>query len=139
MPELTFFVPGIPRPGGSKVCGFNRHTGKSFVRESGKHTHEWRGVVAFIARQAFACDPIRSAISVTVTFVMMRPKSHFNRHGIKLGAPYFPVSKPDATKLWRSTEDALTGIIWHDDSQIYKQEITKIYGSNPGARITVSW
>lgn len=46
--------------------------------------------------------------------------------------------KPDATKLWRSTEDALTGIAWRDDAQISVQVVEKRYGSQSGALIQIS-
>ena len=41
--------------------------------------------------------------------------------------------------LLRSTEDAMTGIVWHDDSQIVEQNIHRTYSSSEdtGARITV--
>jgi hypothetical protein len=37
----------------------------------------------------------------------------------------------------RSTEDALTSIIWKDDSRIADQHVKKIFGDRPGAYITV--
>jgi Holliday junction resolvase RusA-like endonuclease len=50
------------------------------------------------------------------------------------------VTRPDATKLWRPTEDALTGIVWRDDSQIIRQLVRKRYcgpGEVPGAEVLV--
>jgi Holliday junction resolvase RusA-like endonuclease len=53
----------------------------------------------------------------------------------------YPTNPPDATKLLRSTEDALTGIVWKDDKLIVDQLVSKNYqrpGIYPGAKITVS-
>jgi Holliday junction resolvase RusA-like endonuclease len=74
---------------------------------------------------------------------MPRPKGHFGtgkKTGIlKATAPYFHTSKPDATKLTRSTEDACKGILWPDDSAVSQQAITKAYedGRGPGVLIEV--
>jgi Holliday junction resolvase RusA-like endonuclease len=59
------------------------------------------------------------------------------------GIPY-PSCYPDGSKLIRSTEDALTGILWGDDGQIVRHGLVeKRYAgwpgslSRPGAVITV--
>jgi Holliday junction resolvase RusA-like endonuclease len=77
-----------------------------------------------------------------VTFLMPRPKGHFRTgkraHILREAAPLYHTSKPDATKLLRATEDALTGILWHDDAQIAMQIVKKRYtSSNPGAEIKI--
>ena len=39
----------------------------------------------------------------------------------------------------RSTEDALTGIIWRDDSQVVEHRIRKVYVErDPGAEININ-
>jgi Holliday junction resolvase RusA-like endonuclease len=63
------------------------------------------------------------AVKVTVNFVIQRPKNHYgtgkNSNILKHSAPkMFHTQKPDAAKLYRSTEDALTGILWKDDCQV---------------------
>lgn len=134
---VEIHVPGIPRPGGSK-----RHIGRGILIDAGKHTKEWRAIVAFAGRDAMrSAEPMDGPLCVDVVFWMPRPKSHFttgrNAGVLKPNAPSYHTSKPDATKLWRSTEDALTGIAWRDDSQITTQRIFKLYGCNPGALITI--
>jgi Holliday junction resolvase RusA-like endonuclease len=42
-----------------------------------------------------------------------------------------PVVMPDATKLLRGLEDALTGVVWHDDAQIVSQHVEKRYALGP--------
>jgi Holliday junction resolvase RusA-like endonuclease len=74
-------------------------------------------------------------------FIMPRPKGHYRsgKHAgeVKDGAPPYPAVKPDAGKLARGTEDALTGIVWRDDSQIVTEVLTKRYGPQAGCRIRV--
>lgn len=138
---ISFDVPGTPRPGGSKVAGFNRKTGKSFVRETGKHTADWRSAVAYVATLTYKGEPLTGPVELRVTFRMPRPAHHFGKgknEGVLKGtAPTWHTSAPDATKLMRSTEDALKGITWRDDSQVVVQSATKIYSARPGALIEV--
>lgn len=134
---VEIHVPGIPRPGGSK-----RHIGRGILIDAGKHTKEWRAIVAFAGRDAMrSAEPMDGPLCVDVVFWMPRPKSHYktgkNAGTLKADAPQYHTSKPDATKLWRSTEDALTGIAWRDDAQIATQRITKRYGDKPGADIII--
>lgn len=87
------------------------------------------------------CDMFQGPLSVMFTFVMPRPNGHFGTKGLKPSAPDHPTTKPDALKLCRSTEDALTGVVWNDDSQTVQLDIEKRYaavGEAPGARIVVA-
>jgi Holliday junction resolvase RusA-like endonuclease len=84
-------------------------------------------------------------LSVNVTFYLRRPDGHYgtgrNAGQLKTSAPAYPTSKPDATKLWRSTEDAMTGVVFRDDSQIVQQSVGKRYcdgDQKPGALIEIA-
>ena len=56
-----------------------------------------------------------------------------------MSAPAWPTVKPDATKLWRSTEDGLTGVLWRDDARIVCQLVRKVYAEDgrTGAAVKV--
>jgi Holliday junction resolvase RusA-like endonuclease len=56
---------------------------------------------------------------------------------LKPNAPKYPTTRPDALKLARAAEDALTGIIWTDDAVTVDLTIKKRYGELPGVNITV--
>ena len=59
---------------------------------------------------------------------------------MKGSAPFYHTTKPDALKLARSTEDALTGIVWADDAQTAVLEISKRYadaGEPCGCQIVI--
>ena len=45
--------------------------------------------------------------------------------------------RPDATKLVRAVEDALTGLVWRDDAQVVIQTVRKRYGHPERAEIFV--
>jgi Holliday junction resolvase RusA-like endonuclease len=78
-----------------------------------------------------------------MTFHVLRLKGHY-RTGKYAGilrddAPNYVAVKPDLTKLERSTEDALTGIIFRDDSQVASKDTKKIYVEKyPGVGITIN-
>ena len=136
---VRFFVPGTPRPGGSKRVFLNSKTGKPIVTDAaGKGNREWRNAVMDFAQQAYQHEPLSGILGLSVTFVMPHPKSHYRKGGtLKQNIPTYHGLRPDATKLLRSTEDALTGILWLDDAQIVEQFVRKVYGLNPGAEIVV--
>ena len=134
---ITFWAPGIPQPGGSKKAFYNPKAGRAYVVEDAKKNKPWRATVQAFAMDAHQGKPLEGPLVVEVVMVMPRPAGHFGTKGVRPGAPRFPAVRPDASKLWRSTEDALSGILWRDDSQIVDQHVRKIYGEKPGALITV--
>ncbi len=145
--RISFFVPGAPQPGGSKKAFVSRSTGNIVVKDDAMRNSSWRSVVALAAKQVMAvsgASPLRGALKLTVKFTVPRPKDHFsagkkNAGKLKKRAPIYPITKPDSTKLLRSTEDALTGILWVDDAQISIQHVERIYSNTGtvGAEIAV--
>jgi Holliday junction resolvase RusA-like endonuclease len=140
MDELTFWVPGIPQPGGSKRGFFNHKTGHVIITEDAKRSKDWRASVSQAASQV-AKEMLTVPLKVRFDFVFPRPKGHFgtgkNAGVLRKTAPAFPAGRPDVLKCSRSTEDALTGILWRDDSQIVTEMLTKRYGDQAGAWIRV--
>jgi Holliday junction resolvase RusA-like endonuclease len=137
---LRFFAPGLPQPGGSKK-GFVVN-GRAVIVEDCKRSGSWKDRVAhFALRSGKFPAPLQGPLCVTFEFVMPRPKGHMgsgrNAAIVKASAPKYPTGKPDTTKLIRSSEDALKGICWGDDSQIVMQHGSKRYGNRPGVYITV--
>lgn len=142
--EIAFFVPGIPAPGGSKrFVGFGKKTGRAIlIDDAGQRNRNWRAMVGAIAFEHKPKALLRGPLEVSFGFVMPRIKAHFHtsqaRKGdVKANAPLYHTSKPDGLKLARSTEDALTGIIWLDDSQTVRLHITKTYGDTPGCAVLI--
>jgi len=129
---IQFFVPGIARTAGSKTA-FKGKDGKVNFAHAGKYSKGWMDSVKWFAMQQYGQRTVLLAgpITLKLIFFMARPKGHF-RTGkqageLKASAPGHPTSKPDLTKLTRAVEDALTGLIWKDDSQVVKQDTKKVY------------
>jgi len=141
--QLQFRVYGMPRPAGSKRGFHIKKAGKTIVVDTNKHSKTWKGDVKDAALSVAPDTLLSGPLILEVVFVMPRPKAHYRtgRYAseLKPSAPEHHINTPDVTKLMRGTEDALKGIIWVDDSLIYKQIGEKVYGERPGAIITVIW
>ncbi len=133
---ISFYVAGKPAPGGSKKAFKSATTKKIVVIDAAKGNRAWRNAVQMAARQAmkkpfaFAhlCPLAGIPIEMRAEFYLPRPKAHFAASGkMKSSAPLYPIVRPDTTKLLRSTEDALTGVLWKDDAQIVFQTAIKEY------------
>lgn len=143
---LSFFVRGTPRPGGSKTAMpiYNGDgTPRTKLTAAGKQrpvfnmidagrNDKWAEAVGYEAKRAMRAANIGfeldEALSAEFHFYVTRPQKHFRKDGtLKPGAPQYPTSKPDVLKLARSTEDALTGIVWRDDAANVRMTLAKSY------------
>jgi Holliday junction resolvase RusA-like endonuclease len=150
---ITLNILGDPKPGGSKTAqalygkdGKPRLTAAgrviTTIRDDAKGNADWKTTVRVQAHDQYRGEPLTGPLEVRVTFYKARPKGHYNTKGRltpKALVSPGPTVKPDATKLWRSTEDALTGVVWRDDSQIITQSQAKRWadGRPPGCLIVV--
>ena len=86
-----------------------------------KHCAElWRGEVA----------PRGIPVELQLRFALVKPPSN------RLDGP---AGKPDVDKLARAVCDALTGVIYEDDSQICALRTDKQWGPVPGVAIEWRW
>jgi Holliday junction resolvase RusA-like endonuclease len=131
---IKFDVAGKPVPRGSKrAFPVRRKDGSLGIAVSdttGERGRMWMAMVQEAARSALPANwvPHAGPIWLFVVFRLRRPKAHYTTKGaVKSSAPAHPTVKPDLTKLLRAVEDALTGVVWRDDSQIINQAISKEY------------
>lgn len=119
----------MPRKGG----------GRPIMIEDNKGTRPWRADVKAMAFDAMEGRPIQYGdISATLTFFFPRPKSHVRPNGkLAKGAPAEMRRKPDIDKLQRAVFDALTGVVWKDDCQVYQVIAHKQWSDTPGALVDV--
>jgi Holliday junction resolvase RusA-like endonuclease len=129
---MRFTVHGIPQPGGSKNAFVIKSTNRAVVTDANPKAKEWKSLVAYEAALAMRGTKLfEGPVSLSIEFYLPRPKSHFiggeRCKGLRKGSPMLPTTKPDSTKLLRSTEDAMTGIVWHDDAQVCDEHVIKRY------------
>jgi Holliday junction resolvase RusA-like endonuclease len=139
--EISFFVPGIPATAGSKSGFVNPKNGRVIITESCKKSKPWRERVVSCARDAYDGPPVFGPVCLEVLFRLPRPKCHYGTGKkatvLKERAPYWHTNKPDRTKMLRALEDALTGILWRDDTQVVDGRVGKVYSDTPGALVTI--
>lgn len=120
---IEFEVLGLPAPQGSK-----RHVGNGVMIESSKAVKPWRQAVNSTAREhadRLEDGPLDGPLILHVTFRLPMPKSR--KKALRVAGIGPSTTKPDLSKLVRSTEDALTdsGLI-ADDARIHTIVATKV-------------
>lgn len=137
---IQFFVPGQPKTAGSKRAFMRPGMKFPVIVDDCAKGKDWRGDVKRFAVEAFRSETlVEGPLTVSLTFIMPRPKYHYRSNGeLKDNAPALHTSKPDVLKMARAIEDALTGVVWKDDSQIAVEVLTKRYGDKPGCQVSIS-
>ena len=80
------------------------------------------------------------AVSYRIFFA--RPKSHFrtgrNAALLRDTAPHRHAQRPDLINLLKCLEDALTGVVWKDDSLVAEMDAVKFWGEQDRIEIEVT-
>lgn len=134
---IAFTVFGIASGMGSKKAFTPKGWSRPILTDSNRNLKTWQTLVAGAASRAIAERPdfaiMSGAVRLTIAFYLPRPKSlakNVTAH----------TKKPDCSKLLRSTEDALTGVVYRDDAQIIEIHASKAYtgaSAPPHVRIRV--
>jgi Holliday junction resolvase RusA-like endonuclease len=136
---IAITVYGTPGPQGSKSfkgvrASKSGHATPILVESSAK-VGPWRDAVeaaALIAMNQPRRKPLAGPLAASMVF-SLQPPARIPRDRFVDGVPY-PAAYPDTSKLVRSTEDALTGVVWLDDAQVVRYALTeKLYAGFPGA------
>ena len=136
---LSFTVEGKAEPQGSARAFMPKAGGRfPIVTSDNPKLKGWRKAVSFSAMDAMASAgksmfPFQDGpVTLTVDFYLPRPAT-LKAYAAHLG-------RPDVDKLARAVGDALTGIVYADDSQIDMLVVRKGYaapGTLPRAEIVV--
>lgn len=142
---LRFVVHGKPEPAGSKkgyIVGKPPRQHVNIVDDNDE-LKPWQAKV----REHVAgelpddFDVWDGPVSLNLTFYRPRNVGHFGtgrNAGVVLpSAPPYPHTVPDALKLARGVEDALTGVLWANDSRIVDEHLFKRWG--PAQVVIVAW
>ena len=118
--SVTFQAYGNPQPKGSARAFVPKGWSRPIVTSANPRLKEWEALVRAAAQLHADGQFFDGPVSLAFAFYFQRPKSLAKRvsHHVK---------KPDLSKLVRSTEDALTGVLFRDDSQVSEVRATKHY------------
>lgn len=134
---ISFFVRGTPVAKGSGRAFYNKQRKMAFVvQDNSARQKPWVSMISVRAEE-HAVEVYDGPVALRLMFVMPRPQAHYNKKGLKLGAPTEHGNAPDVDKLARAVLDALTGIAYRDDRQVCELIAKKNYGEQPGVDITI--
>jgi Holliday junction resolvase RusA-like endonuclease len=131
--SLSFSVTGLPQPKGSAKAFLPKGWTRPVITSDNKGLKAWEQAVRYEAQRAanglfFQDEPV----GLAVYFHLPRPKSLPKK-------VHAHTKRPDLDKLTRAVGDALTGVVWHDDSQLVQIEAMKGYSGDdaPGCTVVV--
>lgn len=140
---VNVFVIGTPVAKGSAKAFKHARTGKVIVMQDNRERQKcWVDAIQRHVQWDMAQHPfngtVTNPVSLNLTFYFARPKCHYNKAGmLKPNAPANHTQKPDLDKLLRCVKDALTGIVYVDDSQVVSVSCQKEWAA-PNANAGVS-
>lgn len=135
--RISFKVPGIPIA-----------KGRPRFRRFGKFVSTYTPAKTAAAEKELVENiinykpetPIAGPIHLDITFFMPIPKSTSKRNAELMRqeqeTPH--IKRPDLDNLVKLVKDALNGIFWIDDSQIFSMNVSKIYSDSPATEITIN-
>lgn len=131
MPCYTFFVPGAPQ--GKARARTVRDKSGSVHSYTPKSTRDYeRNIRESYELYGGKLIPSETPIEVSVTAVFPVPASYPKK--VKqacYGGKQRPLKKPDADNILKSVLDALQGVAYYNDTQVYRVDIEKRYEDAP--------
>lgn len=131
--KLEFIAVGKAQPQGSlKAVSLPKVKHTILVSDNPK-LRAWRKKVRRAAKAAMRSNGLKMAgkdipLILQVQCCFKRPKTVTRQ---------FMTTKPDASKLLRAIEDALTGVVYADDAQLVRSWAAKHYGAFERVEIRV--
>lgn len=128
------------------VAVYNRKSGFANVRHvQGSALAAWRAEVRRACVEAMEQAGMARAIGpviVSIVFYLPRPVTHYGMMGgrryIKDRYTDAVPGAPDLDKLTRAVFDALTGVAYEDDRQVWQVFAQRAYGPQMGASVKLS-
>ena len=79
--------------------------------------------------------PVRVRITACFSIPKSAPKK---KRAMMIAGDIVPTKKPDFDNIQKIICDALNGVAYHDDSQIVKADIEKVYSTTPHVEVNVA-
>lgn len=122
MMPITITVPGIPIARPRQRVGVVAGHARTFT--DGKHPiHAYKAAIRLAWSQAVEAGPTTEPVTMRIEAVFPRPKGKV--WAKKVMASYPHCSKPDTDNIGKAVMDALNGLCYRDDSQVWLLTITK--------------
>lgn len=117
---IEFVVYSDPLPKGSARAFVPKGWTRPVITSATKGLKDWERKIAAAAQMKASGTLLIGPVRLTIRFVLTRPKSLPKKTTDH-------TKRPDLDKLIRGATDALTGVIWKDDSQVVSILASKVY------------
>lgn len=118
---IEFHAYGIPQPKGSTRAFMPKGARFPVVTSDNPKLKDWQHAIAQAASLKTRGFQFTGPVAVTADFYLPHPKTGKRRQA--------HTTKPDLDKLSRALCDALTGVVWGDDSQVTALQVSKFYAA----------
>lgn len=123
---ISFEVPGDPIAWKAAFVFRNKHTGKSHAVKNDKLAM-YQSRVAEEARKIMNGGPLTGPVMLEASFYFTMPK---NRQRKQRPTPQCPkTTRPDLSNLVKCIEDALSSVVYVDDSQVVQVSAFKYFAA----------
>lgn len=138
MDDIRIHIPAVPvaqpRPRSVRINGKTMTVSNPI----GHPVTAFKATCRLAASQAYSGPPLDGPIGLSMIFVLPRPTNMIWK---KQPMPRVPRHQtPDFDNLAKSCTDALTGLLWNNDSQLYDVKIVKVIAAGdeqPHVELTV--
>lgn len=135
---VEFIVPAIPVPQ-PRPRATIRGNHAAVYHPKNTPVEDFKATCRLAASEAYSGPPLDGPLRLDVEFVFPRPKAMFWK--TKPMPRVWHTKKPDRDNVDKSLMDALSGLLWHDDSQVCDGRIQKWTAAGdeqPHARLVLS-
>jgi Holliday junction resolvase RusA-like endonuclease len=127
---IKISVRGNPQTKGSARAFYRKGMRFPVVTNDNRKCKSWEADIKLMAQLKAPKTLWTGAVILNVRFYLKKPKSAPKRRRL------WHTKKPDTDKMLRAIKDALTGVIYKDDSQVVMATPSKDYAENTGVVIT---
>lgn len=137
MRTLSITIPGEPCPKGRPR--FSRRSGRAFTPAKTQAAEQSLAGRALSELRAMGhAAPLEGPLELAALFVLPVPPSwpRWKQDAARLGT-WLPTGRPDADNYAKLLLDALNGVLFLDDGQVVRLDVSKRYGVTPQTVVDV--
>ena len=139
---IRFSVPGLPIAQPRQRHRVIQSAGRAFATNytpAKAPVNVWKAMIALAARQAYRGPLLTGPVGLTVILKFPVPVSakRAKHRDVENGVVVYHVGRPDAENCIKALQDALTNVVWADDSQVAVGHWQKIYSIESGVEVEI--
>jgi Holliday junction resolvase RusA-like endonuclease len=137
MKPIMFEIPGIPAAKGRPR--FARRGDSVSTYKPAKTTSYENLVKLCYTAKAIGLKPHEGGVKMSIACLFPIPKSTSKKQRLEIGCHPAYLKKPDVDNLIKIILDALNGIAYRDDKQVYSVTCKKYYSETPRTTVEMEF